>query len=137
MEQIAKNHFEIVYKEYKEYEKFAKNLAPKIVKEREEFAKYIAENKDNAEDIVNKLVELNFKPSLYQADLQRLQMRLTYVFEAYDSIIDIPSEIKEEVKSLKPKQLFKIENGAAVEIEPDVIKNIEESFKSKEFNNLV
>lgn len=137
MEDIAKNHFEVVYKEYKEYENFAKNLAPKILKEREEFAKYMADNKDNADDIVNKLVELNFKPSLYQADLQRLQMRLVYVFEAYDSIIEIPSEVKEEIKGLKPKQLFKIENNEAVEIEPEVIKNIEDNFKSQEFNNIV
>lgn len=137
MEDIAKNHFEVVYKEYKEYENFAKNLAPKILKEREEFAKYMADNKDNADDIVNKLVELNFKPSLYQADLQRLQMRLVYVFEAYDSIIEIPSEVKEEIKVLKPKQLFKIENNEAVEIEPEVIKNIEDNFKSQEFNNIV
>jgi len=136
MEEILKNHFEVVYKEYKDYLQFAETVAPKVAKGREEFTKFMFENRGNIDAIVDKLVDINSKPSLYQADLQRLQMRLVYVTEAYESVIEIPQEIKNEVKQLKPKQLFKIEGSEAIELEPELIKNIEESFKSAEFKKI-
>lgn len=136
MEDLLKNHFEVVYKEYKDYVQFAESIAPKIAKEREEFTKFMSENKEDTDTVVNKLLELNFKPSLYQADLQRLQMRLIYVAEAFDSVIEIPQEIKNELKTLKVKQLFKVEGSEAIELEPELIKNIEENFKSSEFQKI-
>lgn len=130
MEEIAKNYLEVIYKEYKDYENFAKTLAPNILKGREELAKIITEKGIDSPDIIDKIVEFEFKPTLYQTDLQRLQLRLVYVVDAYSQIIEIPKELLEEVSKLRPKFLYKPDGNDIIELEPETIKNVEDNFKT-------
>jgi len=125
MEEILKNNFEISYQEFKEYEQFLKNAAPKIKKEREEFTQFTIDNSSNTEAITDKLFEIETTPVNYQNDLLKLQNKLITTYHTVKDCIEIPAEIKKEVESLiSPKQIYKIKNGEAQEIDPSYTEKI-------------
>jgi len=125
MEEILKNNFEISYQEFKEYEQFLKNAAPKIKKEREEFTQFTIDNSSNTEAITDKLFEIETIPVNYQNDLLKLQNKLITTYHTVKDCIEIPAEIKKEVESLiAPKQVYKIKNGEAQEIDASYTEKI-------------
>lgn len=129
---VEETYFEVVYNEYKQYENFVKEIAPKIKKEREEFDKYVTENLDKQEELLEKLFELNEKPVQFQNDLLKLQVKLIYTYEALKDTIEIPQEIKTEIENfVKPKILFLIDNGEAKEIDPSLNKEIRDKVKAQ------
>lgn len=129
---VEETYFEVVYNEYKQYENFVKEIAPKIKKEREDFDKYVTENLDKQEELLEKLFELNEKPVQFQNDLLKLQVKLIYTYEALKDTIEIPQEIKTEIENfVKPKILFLIDNGEAKEIDPSLNKEIRDKVKAQ------
>lgn len=126
IEEVLKTDFETVYQEYKSYETFIKGIAEEVKKNREGFAKFAQENSTDADKIVDKLIEVNEKPILYQNDFMRLQLRLVYSYDLVKGILEIPQEIKTEIENSRPKQLFKIENGEAVVLDQELIDKIKQ-----------
>ena len=126
IEEVLKTDFETVYQEYKSYETFIKVIAEEVKKDREGFAKFAQENSTDADKIVDKLIEVNEKPILYQNDFMRLQLRLVYSYDLVKGILEIPQEIKTEIENSRPKQLFKIENGEAVVLDQELIDKIKQ-----------
>lgn len=126
IEEVLKTDFETVYQEYKSYETFIKGIAEEVKKDREGFAKFAQENSTDADKIVDKLIEVNEKPILYQNDFMRLQLRLVYSYDLVKGIVEIPQEIKTEIENSRPKQLFKIENGEAVVLDQELIDKIKQ-----------
>lgn len=136
---IQENIFEIVYKEYKDYEKFVKGQLNTIKKDREGFEKFAIENKDNIEAITEKMFEVNQNPVYYQTDLLRLQVKLIYTHNALKDLIDIPEDVTKEISEFViPKQMFTIKDGKAEvvdvnyneQIKKEAKKNYEESVKA-------
>ena len=126
IEEVLKTDFETVYQEYKSYETFIKGIAEEVKKDREGFAKFAQENSTDTDKIVDKLIEVNEKPILYQNDFMRLQLRLVYSYDLVKGIVEIPQEIKTEIENSRPKQLFKIENGEAVVLDQELIDKIKQ-----------
>jgi hypothetical protein len=126
IEEVLKTDFETVYQEYKSYETFIKGIVEEVKKDREGFAKFAQENSTDVDKIVDKLIEVNEKPILYQNDLMRLQLRLVYSYDLVKGIVEIPQEIKTEIENSRPKQLFKIENGEAVVLDQELIDKIKQ-----------
>jgi predicted nucleic acid-binding Zn-ribbon protein len=125
-------YFETVYNEYKQYENFLREVSPKIKKEREDFEKYVSENADKQEVLIEKLFDLNEKPIQFSNDLLKLQVKLIYTYEALKDIVNIPQEQQKEIESfIKPKMLFLIEGGEAKEIDPEVNKEIRTKVKEQ------
>ena len=126
IEEVLKTDFETVYQEYKSYETFIKGIAEEVKKDRAGFAKFAQENSTDADKIVDKIIEVNEKPILYQNDFMRLQLRLVYSYDLIKGIVEIPQEIKTEIENSRPKQLFKIENGEAVVLDQELIDKIKQ-----------
>lgn len=131
MKELLENHFQTVYGEYKEYETFVREIAPKIKTEREEFDKYLQKNLDDVEGAVDRLFDINSKPALYQNDLVNLQSRLIHTYETLKETVEIPVEIKTEIESFKkPKQTYKIEKGNPVEIDEKATEEFKKTVRA-------
>lgn len=135
--EAQKIYLETVYNEYKEYKNFIEEQAPQIKKDRENFEEFAKENTSNPKLLTQKLFEVNQKPAFYQSDLSRLQVRLVTVYDAYKDLFEIPQEIKTEVKEIKiPKNVYKIEKGKAIDIDPEYSKKIKETVE-KEYSTFI
>lgn len=135
--EAQKLHLETIYKEYKDYMNFLEEQAPQIKKDRENFQDFAKENTSDPKLLTQKLFEVNQKPAFYQSDLSRLQVRLVTVYDAYKDLFEIPQEIKTEVKEIKiPKNVYKIEKGKAIDIDPEYSKKIKESVE-KEYSAFI
>lgn len=116
---ILEDVFENEYSEYTLYNNYVKSISKKIAKEREEFAKFALQNKEDMEKVLDHMFDVNEKPALLGLDIVKLQTRLFNTYNVVKDIIDIPKEIREEINSLpKPRLAYKIENGEAVAIDP-------------------
>ena len=124
--------FETAWKEYKDYDTYLKSISDPLKKERESFEKYVVENKSKMNEIVNKLFDINQKPSLHLSDIVTLKNRLVYLYEAYKDLIEIPEDVKKEILTFqKPKIIYKItKDGNAVDIDPEYTKNLKSKVKS-------
>lgn len=130
MKEILENHFETVYKEFKEYETFLKSAAKEIKEQNEKFTQFTVDNKDNIDAITSELFEIQSKPHFYQNDLVKLLNRLIHTYEAVKEVIEIPEDIKKEISNfIKPKQFYRIENGNAVEIDTEFLEKSKEEAK--------
>jgi len=130
MEEILKNNFEVAYKEYKEYESYFKSAAPKIKEEREQYVKFAEKHKDDLDTLADKLFEIQSVVGLKENDLIKLQVRLITVYEMVKDILEIPADIKKEIEAfVKPKQYYKIEQGEAIEIDPELSRRVKEEGK--------
>lgn len=135
--ETQKLHLETIYKEYKDYMNFLEEQAPQIKKDRENFQDFAKENTSDPKLLTQKLFEVNQKPAFYQSDLSRLQVRLVTVYDAYKDLFEIPQEIKTEVKEIKiPKNVYKIEKGKAIDIDPEYSKKIKETVE-KEYSAFI
>lgn len=135
--EAQKLHLETIYKEYKDYMNFLEEQAPQIKKDRENFQDFAKENTSDPKLLTQKLFEVNQKPAFYQSDLSRLQVRLVTVYDAYKDLFEIPQEIKTEVKEIKiPKNVYKIEKGKAIDIDPEYSKKIKETVE-KEYSAFI
>lgn len=122
---ILENNFNAAYKEYKDYHSFLKSLAPDIQKSREDLAK--TQNKD---EMIEKAFEVYTKPHYYAEDLIKLQNKLRIILEFSSLVLKIPAEIKEEIENFtQQKQLYRIDKGEAIEIDPDYVKQLTEEAK--------
>lgn len=116
---ILEDIFESEYNEYTLYNDYIKSISKKVAKEREEFAKFALQNKEDIDKILDHMFDVNEKPALLGLDLTKLQTRLFNTYNVVKDIIEIPKEVREEINSLpKPRLAYKIENGGAVAIDP-------------------
>lgn len=128
--EILENNFNTIYKEYKDYKNFVEKITPEIAQSRKDFRIFALENKDNLEKVTDKLFEVNQAPAFYQKDLFELSKRLIYVYRAVKDSIEVPEDIKEEILSLtRPKFVYKIVNGEAVDIDPSYTEKIKKETK--------
>lgn len=135
--QILENIFQTAYSEYKEYETFFKNVAPKIKQQREEFSQKVLNNPNDVENLTEELFDNNTRPVSYQTDLINLQNRLLTTYETVKDVIEIPAEVKKEIETfIKPKQLYKIDKGEAIELDPEYMKQMKIAAKDFYKNQL-
>lgn len=128
-ETIAKAHLEQVYTEYINYKEYIRDK----VKPQDQIRKEIAEEIKNNPDI-EKIQDLIFQKSeknmIYQTDFKNLMTRLYHTIEAYKDILEIPEEIKEEVKLYKFVQLLAVKNNTEKVVDQEAIDKIKEAIKS-------
>lgn len=137
MKETLESIFDSAYNEYKEYETFFKNIAPKIKEQREDFVKFSQDNQDNIELLTDKLFEIETEPVNYQNDLLKLQTKLIHTYNTVKEVIEIPDEIRIEVeKFILPKQIYTIKSGEAVIIDPEYNNKIRTESK-KYYNELL
>lgn len=130
MKELLENAFDTAYNEYKEYETFLKNIAPKIKEQRDSFAQYAIDNSKDTEVLTDKLFEIEVEPMNYQNDLLRLKTRLWNVYQTVKEAIEIPAELKTEIdKFILPVQVYVIKAGQPVEIDPEFNKKMRDEGK--------
>lgn len=109
---ILENTFETVYKEYKEYYSYLESIREEVESKRKEFKEKTAKSEESDEVLAEELFNLSLRPMQSQEDLRILRDRLINVYDAYKIIIDFPTEIIEEIKTLKrPIQTYRVSNG--------------------------
>jgi hypothetical protein len=109
---ILENHFETVYKEYKEYDSYIESTREEVEKRRKDFKDRVLESKESDDILSSELFELSLRPIQSHEDLRILRDRLISVYDAYKIVIDFPSEVSEEIKALKrPIQTYRVANG--------------------------
>lgn len=132
MKEIAENIFEVIYKEYKEYETF---FSPKIKtaeERRTEIAKYVVDNKEDQQGIIDKVFESGVGYLFHEKDLNNLKTKLYHTFKAYEDILEIPQEVRLEINNFKIEPLyFIIENGVEKELNKELISNIKNQIRQE------
>ncbi len=116
---ILKNHFETVYRDYKDYEAFIISIQDEVKKKREDFQERAVKGGESEDTLVSALFDLSIKPIQSEEDLRVLRNKLIAVYDAYKIVIDFPEDIKEEVNNLaRPYQAYRIVNNTQVDIDP-------------------
>lgn len=130
MEDILKNRFNTVYAEWKTYGEYISTTKATLEKERAEFNKFAKDNMGNKELLVNKLFEISYKQTLHQIDYKALADRLIATFDAYNLVIEIPTEVCQEIADLtKVDIIFKIQDGEAIAIDAKKLETTKENLK--------
>lgn len=136
MEQGLKSQFEIVYQDFKKYEDFLKAESENIKKERENFNEFAVKNKDNIDLVLERLFEINERPTFYREDFQKLGLKLYYTYEALQNVLEIPQEIRTEIENLKPRYYYNIFEGQAKVIDQEYVDKISSLSKETYKQNL-
>ena len=129
MEEKLKSRLELVYSEYIEYKNFLKEHYKPQEQLRNEIIEQLKTETDT-DNLLNLFFEKAEKQAMYQADFIKLQNRLFHTIEDYDDLIEIPQEIKEEVKNMKFTQIFKIKNGKDLVVDKDLVDAAKETIKN-------
>lgn len=117
---ILQNHFETVYKDFKDYESYITSNIEELNKQRESFKDRVVSGKDNEDSLISALFDLSIKPIQSDEDLRILRDRLINVYDSYKIALDFPTEIINEISKLKrPYQAYRIDNGNQVVIDKD------------------
>lgn len=131
---ILENNFNVLYKEYKEYEKFLKAKAPEIKKRKEDLAKLPDYDEDT---IVEEVFKAHTQSNYYAEDVIKLQNKLHTVYQFSKEVLDIPAEIEKEIENfLQQKQIYRIENGEAVDIDSEYTNKLTKEAKAHYKNQL-
>lgn len=129
---ILQNHFETVYKEYKDYESFLISQEEDINKQRESFKELVLKGDHTEEFLIDKLFELSIKPLQSDEDLRNLRNRMFSVYDAYKIVIDFPTEIINEINSLnRPTMFYMIDKGSQYVVNKDFNDRYKESRKQR------
>lgn len=129
---ILQNHFETVYKEYKDYESFLISQEEDIKKQRDSFKDLVLKGNHTEEFLIDKLFELSIKPLQSDEDLRNLRNRMLSVYDAYKIIIDFPTEIISEINSLnRPNMFYMIDKGKQFFINKDFNDKYKENRKQR------
>lgn len=136
MTEGLKSQFEIVYQDFKKYEDFLKAESENIKKERENFNEFAVQNKDNIDLVLERLFEINERPTFYREDFQKLGLKLYYTYEALQNILEIPQEIRTEIENLKPRYYYNIFEGQPKVIDQEYVDKISNLSKETYKQNL-
>lgn len=121
MEEKLTAYLEKVWNEYSEYKEYIKNISKPISELRSEVAQKIT-----AETTPEQAQELFFegfeKVMLHNGDFINQQNRLFYTVEALKTSIEIPQEIKDEVKNMQFVQIFAIKNKESTVINEEALQ---------------
>ena len=118
--EILQNHFEVVYKEYKDYESYLASIKDETIKQREGFNERAVKGGEHIDTLVSALFDISIKPIQIEDDLRVLKDRLISVYDAYKIVIDFPENIKEEMKNLqRPFQAYRLSGDVLVDIDKD------------------
>lgn len=127
---IVKDVFETTYNDYKSYEAQVNSETKSLENDRSNFAKFVLENKDDLDLVLDKMFDVNEKPALQKKDLLILQNKLINAYEVVKDVIDIPKEVREEINALPRQRMsYKLDNGKFVEINKDMNKEIRKFVK--------
>ena len=112
MEEKLTAYLEKVWNEYSEYKEYIKTISKPISELRSEVAQKIT-----TETTPEQAQELFFegfeKVMLHNGDFINQQNRLFYTVETLKTSIEIPQEIKDEVKNMQFVQIFAIKNRSS------------------------
>ena len=136
MTEGLKSQFEIVYQDFKKYEDFLKAESENIKKERENFNEFAVQNKDNMDLVLERLFEINERPTFYREDFQKLGLKLYYTYETLQNVLEIPQEIRTEIENLKPRYYYNIFEGQAKVIDQEYVDKISSLSKETYKQNL-
>lgn len=117
--ETMKDIFDNVYTEYKEYKTFYEGTLEEVKQKRESFEKYVLENSEDNQKILDELFSLNEAPIQQQNDINRLQMKLYFTYENYKPFIDIPKEVAQEISKMKVINTYLVKDGEAHEIDKE------------------
>ena|SRR5690349_18727361 len=129
MEERLIAYLEKVWNEYTEYKEYVKLISKPVDELRKEVAKKITEatSEEDITDIYFNSVE---KVMLHNGDFINQQNRLFYTVETLKNSIEIPEEIKEEVKNLKFVQIFAVKNKEATVINEEALEFTKKGIKN-------
>lgn len=137
MKEIAENIFQTTYKEYKDYESFFAKKNKTAEERRQEIAKFVLENQEDQEAVINKVFESGVGYMFHEKDLYTLKVKLYTTYKAYEDILEIPQEVRTEINNFKTDPLYYlIENGVEKELSTDLIQEIKNQIK-KEYNKVL
>lgn len=137
MKEILENNFEQVYKEYKDYEQFFAPKRKTVEERRTDIAKFVNDNQDNQQQIIDKVFEEGTKYMFHEADIRALKAKLFYTYKAVEGALDIPLEVRKEILSFEIEpQFYVIQNSAEKEIQTETINAIKEGIR-KDFDLVV
>lgn len=120
------SQFEILFKEWKEYNTFFEKNNEEVTASIKERVKEIIDAPDNLEKATQFVIDTKTVPMLYATDLNNLKERVLTAYELVKGLIEIPESAEKELEQLKNsknKLMFIIEKGTAKEINPDLIKH--------------
>ncbi len=121
MEEKLTPYLEKVWNEYSEYKEYIKTISKPISELRSEVAQKIT-----TETTPEQAQELFFegfeKVMLHNGDFINQQNRLFYTVEALKTSIEIPQEIKDEVKNMQFVQIFAIKNKESTVINEEALQ---------------
>lgn len=119
-EDVLKNNFETVYKEYKDYDSFIASVSEEVSQGRKAFRDRVLSSNEDEDVLSEALFELSIKPLQSGEDLRVLRDRLINTYDAYKIVLDFPETVKEEMRLLKrPLQSYRIHNGKQEEIDKE------------------
>lgn len=132
MQETLIAYLEKVFSEYMEYKSFILELIKSREKENQKMLETITDSSTD-EEIIDLFYKNNEKFHLHQLDFANQHQRLFYTVEAYKNSIEIPPEIKEELKEKKFIQSFAVKNGKEEVVDQQAIQFTKEQIK-KEFD---
>jgi hypothetical protein len=125
LEKTLLNSFEMHYKEYKEYSNFFEDNKAKVMSTMKDKVKELMKTPDDLEKATKFVLETQSMPMLYAIDLNLLKESVLVAYQVCKDVVEIPSEVKqelEELKEKKTKQMYTVKKGVAEELSPELIK---------------
>lgn len=138
---IMQTKLQQIYKEYLDLKNYIqednKNLE-KVQKELHDKALEL----ENIEDKVGLYFDMLGSKEILKIDFLEAQKKLYYLVEAYDKLVEIPAEIKNEIQDYKVKTVFAIIDGKKEIIDKDLYnsyrkQNIEYSVQLDKYNQII
>jgi RNA-splicing ligase RtcB len=125
LEKTLLNSFEMYYKEYKEYSNFFEDNKAKVMSTMKDKVKELMKTPDDLEKATKFVLETQSMPMLYAIDLNLLKESVLVAYQVCKDVVEIPSEVKqelEELKEKKTKQMYTVKKGVAEELSSELIK---------------
>ena len=126
-----KSQLETAYSEYLEYKEYVVSIQEQLKKDKEELAKFSLDNMQDVELIAEKFIEVNEKPTLFQNDLMKLQLKLVTIYDVVREVVqDIPASLSEEIETYRVNNIFKIIDKKPVVVNEAQLQKIKEITKN-------
>lgn len=137
MKDILEQKYNIYYEDYKTYNEYAKKVAEKVKKDREEFNDFATKNITNSEMLIDKLFELQEKQYLHLIDLASLKGRLKIATDILSDVINIPTDILKEVSDFPNLEFYyKFHNGDFIPTDEEKVEKVKKAFTQQNKQNV-
>lgn len=130
-----KNNFEVIYKEWFEYNEFFKTLEHDPEKRRQQLAQKVNEGLAE-EELVDLVFENGMGYQIHKVDLDILSQRLISAYKTVEDYLEIPKEAVDNIKQLiQSPTLYTIKNGSPIAIDPEFLEQTKNTIR-KEYDEV-